>query len=214
MIDNESSVESDDAHSDEEQEEDCSTDDINAYRKQVENEVSFSQEKSKANDSIRDYIESCTKYLSNIIIGPEVEVPDELSPPINISNMASTNNLDSLKQTEEEHTKVHVPVTLDDSKDSNTEDISELGSIDKNSRLYRLQMVEKLLSDTRSQRSLSTSASTIAPSVITGRIRKTLNVKEKREIRKKCVAKGEASALHRHRNENKDIVKEFAGWEF
>lgn len=94
------------------------------------------------------------------------------------------------------------------------DDNDVVGKLDNNSRIYRLKMVEKLLNDTRSQRSYSTSASTIAPSVITERIRRNLDKREKQMERKRCVVKGEASAVHRHRKENKDIVKEYRGWEF
>lgn len=94
------------------------------------------------------------------------------------------------------------------------EEDDQLGDLDPKSREYRLKMVEKILSDARSQRSYSTSASTIAPSVIQDRIKKTINVKEKREQRKRCVAKGEASAVTRIRSENRDTCKQYAGWDF
>lgn len=97
---------------------------------------------------------------------------------------------------------------------SGEEEDDQLGDLDPKSREYRLKMVEKILSDARSQRSYSTSASTIAPSIIQDRIKKTINVKEKREQRKRCVAKGEASAVTRTRNENRDTCKQYAGWDF
>lgn len=97
---------------------------------------------------------------------------------------------------------------------SGGEEDDQLGDLDPKSREYRLKMVEKILSDARSQRSYSTSASTIAPSVIQDRIKKTINVKEKREQRKRCVAKGEASAVTRIRSENRDTCKQYAGWDF
>lgn len=80
------------------------------------------------------------------------------------------------------------------------------------SREDRFKLVEQILNDARSMRSYST-ASTIAPSVIASRTKRNIDLKERREISKRCVAKGEASATWRTRKDNKDIVREYAGWE-
>ncbi|KAF5281093.1 hypothetical protein FQA39_LY17899 [Lamprigera yunnana] len=52
------------------------------------------------------------------------------------------------------------------------------------------------------------SSTTIAPEEIKNRVRKQLLQKEKKTQRKKCVAKGEASAVTRVRRENRDNIKE------
>ncbi|XP_065203698.1 serine/threonine-protein kinase RIO2 [Planococcus citri] len=58
-------------------------------------------------------------------------------------------------------------------------------------------------------RSYATStASTIAPNVIHARIKKSLHKREKLDARRKCVAKGEASAVVRRRKENRNVIKE------
>lgn len=80
------------------------------------------------------------------------------------------------------------------------------------SREERFKLVEKILNDARSMRSYST-ASTIAPSIISSRTKKSMDLKERKDIRQRCVAKGEASATHRTRKDNKEIVKEYAGWD-
>lgn len=90
----------------------------------------------------------------------------------------------------------------------------DLADLDPNSREYRYKMVEKILSDARSQRSYSTNASTIAPSVIKDKIKRSIELKEQRDVRKRCLAKGEANATTRGRKENKETVKEYAGWDF
>lgn len=90
----------------------------------------------------------------------------------------------------------------------------DLTDLDPNSREYRYKMVEKILSDARSQRSYSTNASTIAPSVIKEKIKRSIELKEQRDVRKRCLAKGEANATTRGRKENKETVKEYAGWDF
>ncbi|KAM7364655.1 RIO kinase 2 [Cochliomyia hominivorax] len=222
----------------------ATNDDINEYRQQLENEISFSELKSSktGDDSIRRYIESCTQYLGNIKIGPEVEIPEGTSKAEDIqpkliteeSNTKTLEVIDNVKENiQPDSENIQLPsndnneetssneANHDDSdvrslssNDLETDNVPELANVDPNSRLYRLKMVEKLLNDARSQRSYSTTASTIAPSVITDRIKRNMDKKERIDMRKRCVAKGEASAVHRHRKENRSVVKEYAGWEF
>ncbi|XP_053959867.1 uncharacterized protein LOC128864292 [Anastrepha ludens] len=203
----------------------CADEDLKAYRRQLENEVSFSEMKTTktADDSIRRYIESCSQYLANINLNQEAELPGEL-PQTHIANSLEATGVQPNNISTEAVIDNESEVVSDDnhdidavslsSNDLETDNVPELNNMDPNSRMYRLKMVEKLLNDTRSQRSYSTNASTIAPSVVTDRIRKNFGAKERREMRKHCVAKGEASAVHRHRKENKDVVKEYAGWDF
>ncbi|XP_036321555.1 serine/threonine-protein kinase rio2 [Rhagoletis pomonella] len=208
--------------------ENYTNDELKAYRRQLENEVNFSETKStkKTDDSIRRYIESCSQYLANISLAeegaPESEQKSIDSPseseinavqPKNISDKVDRGNESESELDASDDDRYDDAVSMS-SNDLETDNLPELDKIDPNSRMYRLKMVEKLLNDTRSQRSYSTNASTIAPSVVTDRIRKNLGAKERREMRKHCVAKGEASAVHRHRKENKDVVKEYAGWDF
>lgn len=191
---------------------------IDECRRQVENEVFYSEAKptQKSDDAVRRYIESCTQYLGNLTVGPEV--PDQTLPPKleEVTLPIATPEVIPA----ETSVPAPLPVAADDvrsisSNDLDADEVPELvAGLDPNSRMYRLKMVEQMLNDARSQRSYSTTTSTIAPSVITDRIRRNMDIKEKREQRKKCVAKGEASAVHRHRKENKDVVKEYAGWDF
>ncbi|XP_011176544.2 uncharacterized protein LOC105208416 [Zeugodacus cucurbitae] len=217
--------ESDNSEQEEESSENYTNDALKEYRHQLQNEVAFSEMKSgqKTDDSIRRYIESCSQYLGNVKLVPESEITNEFSQiALTNSNECKTSNIHSIQNlTEVLKDKSDVGVSANDSdnlslssNDLETDNVPELNNMDPNSRMYRLKMVEKLLNDTRSQRSYSTTASTIAPSLITDRIRKNMGAKEKREMRKHCVAKGEASAVHRHRKENKDVVKEYAGWDF
>lgn len=96
----------------------------------------------------------------------------------------------------------------------NEEKDDELPALDPNSREYRFKMVRKLLDDAKSMRSFSTTASTIAPSVITDRVKRGLTEQEKRDQKQKAVPKGEASAVRRMRKDNAGIVREYAGWDF
>lgn len=196
---------------------------IDECRRQVENEVFYSESKrtQKSDDAVRRYIESCTQYFGNLTVGPEV--PDLAIPPkTDDADQTSPQKSEGIEKKEIPEAGEPLPsdsAILDESKsissnDLDTDEVPELVDLDPNSRMYRLKMVEQLLNDARSQRSYSTTTSTIAQSVITDRIRRNMDIKEKREQRKKCVAKGEASAVHRHRKDNKDVVKEYAGWDF
>lgn len=198
----------------------AATAEIDECRRQLESEVSYSETKPthKSDDAIRRYIESCTQYLGNLSVGPEVsdqalaEAPKVIEEPTTIKAVEKKPaevipNLVEASQPAEDAQSIS-------SNDLETDDMPELAGMDPNSRMYRLKMVEQLLNDARSQRSYSTTASTIAPTVITDRIRRNMDVREKREQRKRCVVKGEASAVHRHRKDNKDVVKEYAGWDF
>lgn len=219
----------------------ATNDDINEYRQQLENEISFSEVKSTktGDDSIRRYIESCSQYLGNIKLGPEVEIPEGVPKPQEMqakleaeklvieTNIKIEENIQkeiintSPQSADNKEESSSIQADHDDSdarslssNDLETDNVPELANVDPNSRMYRLKMVEKLLNDARSQRSYSTTASTIAPSVVTDRIKRNMDKREKMDMRKRCVAKGEASAVHRHRKENKDVVKEYAGWDF
>lgn len=96
---------------------------------------------------------------------------------------------------------------------TNEED-DKLAELDPNSREYRMVMVRKLLDDARSARSYSTTASTIAPSVVTDRVKGGIRQQEKKDQKKRAVPKGEASAVRRMRKDNNSIVKEYRGWDF
>lgn len=196
---------------------------LEEYRRQVEEEVKIASQKRPVNlaqDSIRSFIESATAHLVNNEITEktveqeifldaedrtEVEKAVEQPPCDQLQDLQVTDDMD----------RVSDRGSVDNFSGAEGEEgDDDLGNLDKNSREYRIKMVQKLLSDTRSQRSYSTTASTIAPAVIKGRVRRVLDERERREIRKRCVAKGEASATQRSRKNNAETVKEYAGWDF
>lgn len=191
------------------------------YRKAVEEEIKFTETKVKKDVSksqhsnVLKYMESMaqhTEFEKAFDAGDEDEFKDALSELV-IS-----------KEPEKPAQKtVRIKNDDDDNKSESGDSISsndleapemddELKNLDPNSREYKMKMVRKLLSDARSQRSYSTTASTIAPSVITDRIKKTMAERAKRDNKKRCTPKGEASAVRRMRIENSDVVKDFAGW--
>lgn len=225
---------SDDEESDEEdapesdtEEPDNNEEELNRLRQQVDAEVKFSEEKASERDTSKAINFNIQNYMASLSsaqpANDEIDVfedalddtderqtvvnREELKPNVNVNEIEQTIDLVAKLQTSDAN-------SVDGNVSSGGEDDDELADLDPKSREYRIKMVEKVLSDARSQRSYSTSASTIAPSVVKDRIKKTLNVKEKREQRKRCVVKGEASAVTRVRNENRDTCKQYAGWDF
>lgn len=194
---------------------------LNEFRKQVNDEVEKSQlQKHQAklnNESIQKFIDSIpiaqaeaisVENYNNVPKGldsvPTIDDDDQFEDAID----STTGNQNKLSDAESIKS-----ANLNDSSEAEADD-DQLGDLDPNSREYRFKMVQKILDDARTVRSYSTNASTIAPSVIKDRIKKTIDIKEKKEARKKCVAKGEASAVTRIRKENRDTCKEYAGWDF
>lgn len=210
---------------------DLSENELDALRKQVDHEVRFAEDKNTKLDdrsAIQRYIESMTEHLRNSTFDDDIDnfqdaIDDDITlnlPTVDIVRPSTSS--DEVQQTT-------TPIDLNlqsqqletDSADDRSihsnepeEDDDQLADLDPHSREYRFKMVEKLLSDARSVRSSSTTASTIAPSVIKDRIKKSVDFKKQLEVRKRCVAKGEASAVTRKRNENRETCKEYAGWDF
>lgn len=212
--------EEDDAESDTEEIE-TNEEELDRLRQQVDAEVKFSQENvderdaSKAiNFNIQNYLTSMSLQQDNDEIEVFEDAIEEIDSeiPLPKTNPKTQTNLENKTESAAD---VHEndSNSVDGNVSSGGED-DELADLDPKSREYRFKMVEKLLSDARSHRSYSTSASTIAPSVIKDRTKRNLNVKEKKEQRKRCVVKGEASAITRVRNENRDNCKQYAGWDF
>lgn len=198
---------------------------LNLLRQQVDDEVKFSEVKrgdrnKTVNFNIQNYMASIVQTESPVdidefedAIDGELPVPSPLSrpPTLPVNGTNATNDAAA----KEVHTALNeLQLNRDAQSDDDLPDDDDLTDMDPKSRAYRFKLVEKMLSDARSQRSYSTTASTIAPSVVKDRIKKTIDVKEQREQRKRCVAKGEASAVTRVRNENRDTCKEYAGWDF
>lgn len=190
---------------------------LNSLREQVEEEIQNTTKKPKvksqaANSNIQKYIESVSQHIAAIPVGtPSPDQDDDNfedafdSVPIAVPIVVPISS---------QPTAIDPDAASVSSNDLNDTENDDLADLDPNSRQYRFKMVEKILSDARSMRSYSTSASTIAPSVIKDKIKKNLDLNEKKEIRKRCVAKGEASAVTRGRKENRNTCKEYAGWDF
>lgn len=187
---------------------------LTEFRQKIDEEVtSFEKKKDKKTSSgVLKYIEDMSKQLENNQLekpmAPEEEndIFEDSSdmPPILVETTEKPS-----EQTEDDDARSMSSNDLETPEQDDT-----LANLDPNSREYRYKMVRKLLDDARSMRSYSTSASTIAPSVVTDRVKHGLSEREKRETRRKCVPKGEASAVRRMRKDNNHVVKEYAGWDF
>lgn len=190
---------------------------LSVFRKQVEDEINKAAKKpTKTFDPIKNYMQSVSTELSNVNISTDETANDDTfedaidsfipPPPLHPFTLPQQLKLDNIDNVSDGAASI----SSNDLQDEN----DDLADLDPNSREYRFKMVEKILSDARSHRSYSTTASTIAPSVIKDKIKKNIDLKEQREIRKRCIAKGEANAVTRGRKENKSTVKEYAGWDF
>lgn len=215
----EADSDSDESEGESETEVEVNDDAIDSYRKEVEKEIKLSEEKVKK-ASPKDKHSNVLKYMESMANHSEFEKAFDDEDEEEFKDALSTLTISPPKATKVIPTKTE---NVDDTRSESGDSISsndlevpemddELKDLDPNSREYRMKMVRKLLSDARSQRSYSTTASTIAPSVITDRVKKGFAEREKRENKKRCVPKGEASAVRRMRIENRDVVKDFSGW--
>lgn len=197
--------------SDSEVEDDTAIDD---YRKEVEKEVKLAEEKFVKNphSNVLKYMESMAKHTEfEKAFNDEDE--EEFKDALSELTVSATPQKPTIEvKVDEDDKKPESGVSISSNDLDAPEMDDELKDLDPKSREYRMKMVRKLLSDARSQRSFSTSASTIAPSVITDKIKKGITEREKRDNKKRCVPKGEASAVRRMRIENRDVVKDFSGW--
>ncbi|XP_062563652.1 uncharacterized protein LOC134226712 [Armigeres subalbatus] len=199
---------------------------IEECRKKLEDEIKFSEEKPASkqedkNSSILKYIASMSaEEMDKPFNDDEEEIfkdalQDNLaSSPVPISAIESI-----LPHPEQTHENLANNDADDGASISSDELITneqddKLAELDPNSREYRMIMVRKLLDDARSARSYSTTASTIAPSVVTDRVKGGIRQQEKKDQKKRAVPKGEASAVRRMRKDNNCIVKEYRGWDF
>lgn len=188
---------------------------IEVLKEQVEREVKISEQKVK-HGNILEYMASmakCTEFEKAF------DENDSLGVPINslsLKSGESTSVVPVETATENPKNEEDRESVSGASMSSNDLDVpemdDELKDLDPKSREYRMKMVRKLLSDVRSQRSFSTTASTIAPSVITQKTRQAQIEQSKKDMKKKCTPKGEASAVRRMRIENRDVMKDFSGW--
>uniref|UniRef100_A0A182MNG8 Serine/threonine-protein kinase RIO2 n=1 Tax=Anopheles culicifacies TaxID=139723 RepID=A0A182MNG8_9DIPT len=187
-------------------------------RRKLEEEMKLSEAKQPPKDSKKkDPNAAIFSYLESLANQEGLEMPecneeDEIEPEnLTILTEQQQHSVQEDCPTTEqlEHLAARAEVESDD-PESEPED----KTIDTNSRQYRMAMVRKLLDDARSVRSYSTTASTIAPSIVSNRIKGDIQQREKKDMKKRLVPKGEASAVRRMRNDNNAILKEYRGWEF
>uniref|UniRef100_A0A1B0D8F7 non-specific serine/threonine protein kinase n=2 Tax=Phlebotomus papatasi TaxID=29031 RepID=A0A1B0D8F7_PHLPP len=179
----------------------CTEEELGNLRHHLEEEVQFTEQKvqdKSAQSHIEKYIASVSSHLASFSLQHPSDEEDIFE--------------DAQGETSQLPNPSENPFQPPDIPESATED--SLQGLDPTSRMFRLKMVEKLLSDRRSMRSFSTTASTIAPSVIADRQKKEIRKQNAREERKRCSAKGDANAAMRRRHENNFTIKQYAGWDF
>ncbi|XP_058449774.1 uncharacterized protein LOC131429577 [Malaya genurostris] len=203
--------------------ENMAEEEIEECRKKLEEEIKFSEEKpvidrTNKNSNILKYIASMS---SSELENPFNDEDEDVFKDALDHNPTDT-PFPEPSQSSSFPEKISTPSDneQDDACSMSSNDLisneldDKLSGLDPNSREYRMIMVRKLLDDARSARSYSTTASTIAPSVVTDRVKNGLRLQEKKDHKKRAVPKGEASAVRRMRKDNNSIVKEYRGWEF
>lgn len=199
---------------------DYSEQQLNEFRQQIDNEWDGYDQKNnsaKSSSGVFKYLESISQHLDQNL---------KMDNPQTENLNADDDGDNDIFQDAVETAEISEPkLERDDKSEATTiapsimtdklaELDDELKDLDPNSRLYQLKMARRMLEEVRSVRSYSTTASTIAPSVITDRIQVGLKQKEKKDNRRRAVPKGEASAVRRMRKDNAGVVKEYAGWDF
>lgn len=189
---------------------------LNEYKSQLEKEIQHAEEKVHLKLDKKIPHSNVLKYMESMAQHTEFEKAfddgdDEFKDAISELNISAP-AVETLPTQcdDDQHSVSEHSISSNDLEAPEMDD--ELKDLDPNSREYKMKMVRKILSDARSQRSYSTSASTIAPTVITDRVKKGITLQDKKEHKKRCVPKGEASAVRRMRIENKDVVKDYSGW--
>lgn len=157
----------------------------------IDLQVSEDEEEEDTNEDVAEHAKDYTENEIDVLRRQvETSIENDEKPKLE--------QIQLKKATEENPVPEHVKDD-DDSKE-----------LDKSTQRYRLDMIEKALSDVRSMRTYTT-ASTIAPSVVKEQVKKNLESRQKKLERKKAVVKGEASAVTRSRRDNRETIRESSG---
>merc|ERR1711970_1387122 len=90
---------------------------------------------------------------------------------------------------------------------SHKDDVRNLRDFNAQFKPFRDNLTGKSeTDDTRSVRSVSTTASTIHPDVVKARVKASLEKSKKKNQARRTIAKGEASAKTRSKRDNKNII--------
>merc|ERR1712034_180214 len=155
-------------------------DDIEELRKEVDNSMNLAEKMAEVNQSVSDYILKCQD-------GGKSEFVDEAPEFVE----------DGIEERQ-------LP---DKSEDEETDDVANLRDFNSQFKPFRDNLGVKLDdADTRSVRSVSTTASTIHPDVVNARVKASLEKSKKKNQARRTIAKGEASAKTRSKRENKDVI--------
>merc|ERR1711864_3514 len=128
------------------------------------------------------------------------ELRREVEQSVNVVDVDDKVEKSIIPPTEESDDKLEPDVS--DCEEVETDDVGNLRNFNSQFKPFRDQQFD----DTASVRSFSTSASTIAPSVIKERVKVSLQKQGRKGQARIRVAKGEASAKTRHKRDNKDTI--------
>ena len=142
-------------------------DDIEELRKEVDQSMNLAEKSTEVNQSVADYILKCQDEVTSEIVN---ETPHFVDAGI---------------------VERQMPTKVEDELDVEAEEIDDVGNLrDFNSQFkpFRDNLGGKLDEDTRSVRSVSTTASTIHPDVVKARVKASLEKSKKKNQARRTVS--------------------------
>jgi len=159
-------------------------DDIEELRKEVEKSINLAE----VNQNVAEYILKCTDAVDR----------DEDDERLDLES-----GVEEIKQSPE---KIEDEAEIEDD-DEFKDDVGNLRDFNSKFKPFRDNLTGNLDNDdTKSVRSVSTTASTIHPDVVKARVKASLEKSKKKNQARRTIAKGEASAKTRDKRENKDVI--------
>lgn len=189
-----------------------SKNEIEEYKKMCDAEIQYVENNQiRTEDSIRNYIESMTQHLGSMTIDNDFVVEEltdfePLSEDLGERSIQVDETLQHIEQPEDK--------SVEPDKVEESEKDDSFGNLDPNSRMYQLKMIARQLEEVRSKRSYASSALTIDPRVLHERAKKEMISSDRKALKKSAKTKGDANAVIRKRKENKNVVKQYEGWDF
>jgi len=165
-------------------------DDIEELRKEVEEAINLSE----VTKNVAEYLSKCPDIVNNEYNENNSDSNEEQVSLIEVAHGKNEN----LQVNSEE---------VSDNEDEEIDDVGNLRDFNAQFKPFRDNLTGKPeTDDSRSVRSVSTTASTIHPDVVKARVKASLEKSKKKNQARRTIAKGEASAKTRSKRENKNII--------
>lgn len=165
-------------------------DDIEELKKELEQSINLSE----VNKTVGEYLLKCPDIVNDEYAEKNNEIVKDNEERIELP----------LKDDDQMQENTEVEVGIDEEEE---DDVGNLREFNAQFKPFRDNLIGKSeTDDTRSVRSVSTTASTIHPDVVKARVKASLEKSKKKNQARRTIAKGEASAKTRSKRENKNII--------